>query len=88
MTEVGRLSVMKHHLDVNLHVNNVQYVDIACEVLPESCEICGIRAEYKKAAVLGDEIILKCAETDGIYLVALCAEDGSIFANVELRTKK
>jgi len=88
MTEVGRLSVMKHHLDVNLHVNNVQYVDIACEVLPESCEICGIRAEYKKAAVLGDEIVLKCAEEDGTYLISLCAEDGSVFANVELRTRK
>ena len=88
MTEVGRLSVMRHHLDVNLHVNNVQYVDIACEVLPESCEIGGIRAEYKKAAVLGDEIILKCAEADGTYLVSLCAEDGSVYANVELRTRK
>lgn len=86
MKEVGRLSVMKHHLDVNRHVNNVQYVNIACEVLPEQCEIRGIRAEYKKAAVLGDIIVLKCAAEDEKYLVSLCGEDGSIFANVELKT--
>ena len=86
LEEVGRLSVMKHHLDTNLHVNNVQYVDIACEVLPKGCEICGIRAEYKKAAVLGDVIILKCAVENGKYAVSLCAEDGSVYANVELKT--
>lgn len=88
MQEVGRLSVMKHHLDTNLHVNNVQYVDIACEVVPKECEICGIRAEYKKAAVLGDVIVLKCAVEDGKYAVSLCAEDGSAYANVELKTVK
>lgn len=86
MKEAGRLPVMRHHLDTNLHVNNVQYVDIACEVLPEECEIKAVRAEYKKAALLGDEIVLNYAENAGIYVVSLCASDGSIFANVELKT--
>ena len=31
MEETGRLVVMKHLLDTNLHVNNAQYVDIARE---------------------------------------------------------
>lgn len=88
LEEVGRLSVMKHHLDINRHVNNAQYVDIACEAIPEGCEICGIRAEYKKAAVLKDVIVLKCAAEGEKYIVSLCAEDGSIFANVELRIGK
>ncbi|MBQ7795985.1 MAG: acyl-[Lachnospiraceae bacterium] len=88
LEEVGRISVMKHHLDINRHVNNVQYVDIACEAVPEGCEICGIRAEYRKAAVLGDVIVLKCAVDGDKYAVSLCAEDGSIFANVELKTMK
>ena len=88
LEEVGRVSVMKHHLDINRHVNNAQYVDLACEVIPEGCEISGIRAEYKKAAVLGDMIVLKCAAERDKYIVSLCAEDGSIFANVELRTRK
>ena len=88
LEKVGRISVMKHHLDINRHVNNVQYVDIACEAVPEGCEICGIRAEYRKAAVLGDVIVLKCAVDGDKYAVSLCAEDGSIFANVELKTMK
>ena len=86
MQEVGRVTIMKHHLDINKHVNNVQYVDIAGDVIPEDREIIGIRAEYKRAAVLGDVLVLTCAERDGIYSVSLCAEDGSIYANVELKT--
>ena len=34
MEETGRLVVMKHLLDTNLHVNNAQYVDIARELVP------------------------------------------------------
>lgn len=88
MKEIGTLSVMKHHLDTNLHVNNAQYVDIACEIVPKDCEICGIRAEYRQAAVLGDVIVFKCAVEGDRYIVSLCAEDGSVYANVELKTVK
>lgn len=86
LREVGRITVMRYHLDINQHVNNVQYVNIACEAVPNDREICGIRAEYKKAAVLGDVIVLTCAENEGIYSISLCAEDGAIFANVEIKT--
>lgn len=86
LKEVGRVVVMKRHLDINRHVNNAQYVGIAGEVVSEDLEIVGIRAEYKRAAVLGDVVILKCAENEGTYSVSLCAEDGSIFANVEFKT--
>lgn len=86
LVEVGKVTVMRHHLDINRHVNNAQYVNIASEAVPEELEICGIRAEYKRAAVLGDVIVLNSTSQDGTYWVSLCAEDGSIFANVELRT--
>lgn len=85
MEEAGRLRVMKHQLDTNRHVNNAQYVDMAKEVLPEGTEIAEIRAEYKKAAVLGDEVILKRAQTEESYVISLCSADGEIFANVELK---
>ncbi len=87
MQMAGELVVRKEHLDTNLHVNNAQYVAMACEVLPDGIEICGIRAEYKKAAVLGDKIVLNCTESNGTYWISLCGEDGSVFANVELRTR-
>ena len=51
-------------------------------------EIGEIRAEYKKAAVLGDEMVVKAAGTEAGYVISLCGEDDSIFANVELTRKK
>jgi len=87
MKVVGSIPVMKQHLDTNLHVNNVQYVALACEVLPEGTEVCGIRAEYRKAAVLGDVLVAKMAVEESKYVVSLCAEDDSVYANIELKRK-
>lgn len=64
------MMVMKHLLDTNLHVNNAQYVDIARELLPAGTEISEIRAEYRKAAVLGDEIVIRSAREGKSYLVS------------------
>lgn len=87
MKKVGEVRILRHQLDTNHHVNNAQYVDIACEVLPEGAMIREIRAEYKKAAVLGDEVSLFCAVQDGVYVISLRSSDGSIYANVELKTE-
>ena len=84
MEEKGRLRVLKHQIDTNHHVNNAQYVDIAREVLPDGFEIGQIRAEYKKAAVLGDELVVKTAKAEDRCVVSLCGDDGGVFANVEL----
>ena len=88
MEEQGRLVVMKHLLDTNLHVNNAQYVDIARELLPAGTEISEIRAEYRKAAVLGDEIVIKSAVEGPSHFVSLCSSDGEVFANVALKEKR
>ena len=39
MKTVGSLPVMKQHLDTNHHVNNVQYVRMAMDYLPEGFEL-------------------------------------------------
>lgn len=88
LEEAGRLVVMKHLLDTNLHVNNAQYVDIAKEVLPAGTEVSEIRAEYRKAAVLGDEIVIKREREEHTYFISLCSPDGEVFANVELKEKR
>lgn len=87
MEETGRLVVMKHLLDTNLHVNNAQYVDIARELVPSGTEIGEIRAEYRKAAVLGDEIVVKRAREGMSHLVSLCNANGDVFANIELKER-
>lgn len=63
MRGLGQLTVLRHHLDTNHHVNNAQYVDMALSAAgvqyPKE-----LQAEYKKQAVLGDEIYLKYGVTE------------------------
>lgn len=76
------LTVKKHHLDTNHHVNNQQFLDMAMDYLPEGFSIGQVRAEYKKQAFLhdvltpvvtddGDRIVVKLADKSGAaYVVA------------------
>lgn len=80
--------VAGHHIDTNHHVNNAQYVDMARESIPEGLKIREIRADYKKAAVLGDVIIPHVSRgPDHVWTVALDSGDGSTYAAVWLRTE-
>ena len=80
--------VARHHLDTNHHVNNAQYVEIAREAVPAGITIREIRADYKKAALLGDVIVprVACGE-DKCYTVVLGSETGEIYAVVWLRAE-
>ncbi len=80
--------VRKQHLDTNNHVNNVQYVRMAMEHLPEGFCINKMRAEYKKQALLQDVMIPYVAgeiSGDGSEkkIVSLKDEKGNVYANVE-----
>ncbi|MCC8060870.1 MAG: acyl-[acyl-carrier-protein] thioesterase [Clostridiales bacterium] len=79
------ITVARHHIDTNHHVNNAQYVEIARELLPENFQIRELRAEYKKAAVLGDRMFPHIHKEDGAYTIALTDADGEIFAVVWMR---
>lgn len=84
-----RVEVRKHHLDTNYHVNNGQYVAVACDFLPQDFKVDRLRAVYHKAAVLGDvfypvlyHINEKCIG------VALNDEQGTAYANVEFTCRQ
>ena len=79
------VSVGKHHIDTNHHVNNSKYVEIAREVLPDGMEVTELRVEYKKAAVFGDEIHPRVSKTEEGYVVSLCDEQGAAYAVIWLR---
>lgn len=81
------VTIMKHHLDTNNHVNNGQYVLMASEYLPDDFEIGQMRAEYKTAALLDDAVIPVIYEEEGVYVISLNAESGKQFAVVEFRRK-
>ena len=82
------MPVRKYHIDTNSHVNNGQYVQMAMEFLPENFQIGQMRAEYKKAALLGDVIVPYVAQTDEVCTVLLCGEGKTTYAVVEFTKKK
>ena len=81
--EVEHISVRRYHLDTNDHVNNCQYVQVAMEVLPKEFEVAEVRVEYRKAATLGDTLILRMAEENNKVVVGVCDEEGKPYAIVE-----
>jgi len=82
--ELDTFPVHKYHIDTNRHVNNSKYVELACEALPEDFEVKKLRVEYKKAAVLGDRMVLKRVIEEHRIVVELCDEEGSTYAIVEV----
>ncbi len=81
--KVDTFPVHKYHIDTNAHVNNSKYIELACEALPDEFEVQKLRVEYKKAAVLGDRIVLKRVIEQERIVAELCDEEGSTYAIVE-----
>lgn len=79
--------VREYHLDTNHHVNNRQYVQMAMEFLDRTAKVRELRVEYKKQAVLGDEIIPVVYTVDkGEMIVSLNTVEGKPFALVQFFT--
>lgn len=80
---VDSLTIKRGQLDMNHHVNNGEYVRMAADCLPEEFAIRQMRAEYKKQAQLGDQLISKLHRGDGLYTVSLESLNGDVYAIVE-----
>ena len=82
------IPVSKTMLDSNNHVNNAQYVRLAQSCLPEGFPVRGMRAEYRKSAVLGDAICPVQITSPDLSLchILLNGSDGQTFAVVEFHT--
>lgn len=74
--------VKKHHLDSNFHVNNGQYVAIACDFLPQDYTIGRMRASYHKSAVQGDLLYPWVYDMDDGIGITLCDKAGDPYAKV------
>lgn len=80
------VTIATHHLDTNHHVNNAQYVDIAREAVPCTKMVKGIRADYKKAAVLGEILVPRVTKTgEDEWTVVPADEAGEVRAVVWLQ---
>lgn len=85
MEEEEAFPIHTYHLDVNHHVNNGQYVQLAGNYLPENFQIRQMRAEYKRSAVLGDIIYPRIGRCKDGYTVLLGDESGRPYAVVEFK---
>ncbi|MDO4519361.1 MAG: thioesterase [Eubacteriales bacterium] len=75
--------VQKQHLDTNHHVNNVQYITMAADFLPDSFHMHQMRAEYKAQARLGDEIHPWINQDGDKVTIMLANEEQKPYAVVE-----
>ncbi|MDO4438536.1 MAG: thioesterase [Eubacteriales bacterium] len=84
----NKIKVTKHFLDSNNHVNNARYVEMAADAAMIEHPV-EIKVEYRKAAVLNDDIYCYVNKNEeGYVVVALASEDQSIFAVVYLKEER
>lgn len=78
-----QLQVQPHMLDSNHHVNNTQYIDLAC--LASNFENpAHIEVQYKQQAVLHDQLVVAVHPLEDGYGVSIKNSDGATFALVQL----
>jgi len=84
MEEIESFYVKRNQLDTHLHVNNVKYIEMALQYLPEDFELKQLRIQYIRSAILGDKITAKLTNKDGKIYISLDSDEGKPFATLEL----
>ena len=80
--------ILPHHLDVNHHVNNGQYVRIAMDCVPKELKIRQLRVEYKKQVRLHEVLAPYVSRTEtGAYVVVLKNREDEVCCVVELECR-
>lgn len=78
------VAVKRNDIDMYRHMNNVKYVEVALELLPEDFKINRLRIEYKRPAKLGDILYPQIIETpSGYWYVLLLDSEDKPFAIME-----
>ena len=82
-TEMPPVPVAGFFIDTNHHMNNGKYILVAKESVPEDFAIGGVRAEYRRAAMLGDVLHPVVAVAEEKITVVLTDGGDQIYAIVE-----
>lgn len=82
-TKAASFEVKKYHLDTNNHVNNCQYISMACEYIPSDFTVKMLRAEYKMSAKLGDIITPEIIQEENKIIIRLLGKDDKPYTIVE-----
>lgn len=84
--EQEQFKIRKYQIDSNQHMNNVEYVRLAMETLSDGVVIRQLRAEYKKAAHLGDIMTAVVIKAEKKHQVVLKDTEDGVYAVVEFET--
>ncbi len=78
--------VIRKDIDINKHMHNLYYLDLAYEVLPEEVyekrPFNNVRITYKKEIKLGDKIICKYTNKDNKHKIIIESKDGTILHSI------
>lgn len=85
-TNIKTYEVIKKDIDLNGHMHNLYYLDLAYEALPEEIyeqrPFDNIAITYKKEIKLGDKIICKYAKQNEKHTVTITNKDGDIIYSI------
>lgn len=84
------ITVLEHHLDINGHVNNAQYIamaDYVVRAVVADFDVARLLVQYKNAAQLGDVIVPYLYVEETGYAVNLANAEGEPFAIVRMERR-
>lgn len=84
---VGSFSIGRDRLDSNIHVNNAQYVKLACNYIPEGRFVKSLRVEYKQSMVLGNDVLVEALDKGDLFYIRFVDKEGTVFAVLEFGFK-
>jgi len=74
--------VQRSNIDINNHMHNLDYLDVAYEFLPEkvyyNCDLKNVEIMYKKEIKLGDNIKCLYSFENGFHYITMKSEDEKI----------
>jgi len=83
-----QIKIRRTDIDINNHVNNLNYLDLAYEILPEeiyNSELKNVRITYKHQTELGETVNVSYAKKENKNIVTIKTEDkAKLHAIVEL----
>ena len=75
--KVYEYTAKRRDIDVNHHVNNGVYLELAYDALPESADVNfdNLEIQYKKQIKLGDTVALFYSKEDNVHTVCIKSQD-------------
>jgi len=81
-----RVVVKRNDIDLYHHMNNTKYIELAHEYIPYDSTVKRMRVEYKKPALLCDEIFPRIVNRINKYYIELRDKDNKQNAVIEFTT--